>query len=832
MDLVGSQRFPQWLIRASSAGGAALVLYSAYSLPFARVGLPLLLLALSSAVLSLKFSGHPPHDRRHVPVTEFFIILALMLFGNEAAVLAGALTVACTSLASSRSTGSVLLRFAITVITTAVFLLALHLGFGPASALQQEGFSLSFVNSACVALLAQAVIHASIVAYSVPVPAGRSAVSNWFNCFFWRTLSVSAACLVATLAAPVIFWAGVGNSMAVCAFAALAGVAYSAYATNPSLCAARAREQEKLERAAGGDMERFRSAFDHAAIGMALVSSEGRWLQVNRSLCDILGHSERELLATDFLSITHPEDLGGALANIGHVLKGKSVTSQMEKRYVHKTGHVVWVHWSVSRARDAYTKSVHLIFQIQDITDRKRAEQRLHYDAFHDVLTGLPNRALFMDHLKLAIARAQRHREQIFAVLYLDLDRFKIVNDSLGHTIGDQLLTGIAERLTKNLRPGDTVARLGGDEFTILVEDIADEAEAIQIAERIQRELSLPFNLNGREVFTTISMGIAPSSTGYASAEDILRDADTAMYRAKTLGKSRYEIFDTAMHARALNLLQMETDMRRAVERQEFFLHYQPIVALDTFALRGFEALVRWQHPERGFISPMDFIPVAEETGLIQQIGEWVLREACREMQRWQTIFPNEHPLFISVNLSSKQFANNDLIERVASIMRETKIDPRTLKLEITESVVMENIDTATEMLKELRALGLQLSIDDFGTGYSSLSYLHRFPIDTLKIDRSFVTRMAANNENTEIVRTIVVLAQNLGMDVVAEGVETNEQLTILRTLGCEHGQGYFFSKPVNKTGAEKIISETYEANFISSASDIVKTPSKTVLVA
>ena len=337
-----------------------------------------------------------------------------------------------------------------------------------------------------------------------------------------------------------------------------------------------------------------------------------------------------------------------------------------------------------------------------------------------------------------------------------------------------------------------------------------DETDAIYVAERVQSELTVPFTLSGREVFTTVSIGIAPGSSAYERAEDILRDADTAMYRAKTLGKARHEIFDKAMHARAMNLLQLETDLRRAVEREEFFVQYQPIVSLETSNLRGFEALVRWRHPERGLISPIDFVPVAEETGLIMPIGAWVLKESCRQMQRWQAMFPSDPQLFISVNLSGKQFAQPDLMSEVAAIIEETGLDPRSLKLEITESVVMENIETATEMLKQLRALGLKLSIDDFGTGYSSLSYLHRFPIDTLKIDRSFVTQMSDNNENMEIVRTVVMLAQNLGMDVVAEGVETSEQLSLLQRLGCEFGQGYFFSKPVEASGAEKIIAETY----------------------
>ena len=357
-----------------------------------------------------------------------------------------------------------------------------------------------------------------------------------------------------------------------------------------------------------------------------------------------------------------------------------------------------------------------------------------------------------------------------------------------------------------HLRPGDTVARLGGDEFTILLEDITRSSEAIEVAERLQNELALPFNLNGNEVFTTVSIGIALSKTGYERAEDVLRDADTAMYRAKTLGKARHEIFDQTMHTRALHLLQMETDLRRAVERQEFTLHYQPIVALDSGSIAGFEALIRWQHPERGFIAPNDFIPLAEETGMINPIGQWVLREACRQIREWQDRYPVYPPLQISVNLSGKQFMKPDLLDQIRDVLAESGIDPRSLKVEITESIMMENIETAVMMLHQLRALGIELSIDDFGTGYSSLSYLHRFPISTLKIDRSFVSRMDGNNENAEIVRTVIMLARNLDMNVVAEGVEQEAQLIQLRALKCEYAQGYFFSRPLSADAAERLL--------------------------
>jgi diguanylate cyclase (GGDEF)-like protein/PAS domain S-box-containing protein len=552
----------------------------------------------------------------------------------------------------------------------------------------------------------------------------------------------------------------------------------------------------------------FQVAFDFAAIGMALVLPSGRCQRVNRSLCEILGYTDRELLATDFQDFVHPDERIAARTKWEQMLSGKIPGYQIETRCIDSDGHAVWVLWSVSQATVEDSESAHFIFQVQNITDRKAAEERLLHDAFHDALTGLPNRALMIDHLKLAIARNKRKSDLTFAVLFLDLDRFKVVNDSLGHMIGDQLLIGIARRLEGCVRPGDTVARVGGDEFTILLEDLTDVREAVSVAERIQEDLKLPFNLSGRDVFTTVSVGIAPGSVSYNHPDEILRDADTAMYRSKSLGKARHEMFDEEMQARTVNLLQMENDLRRAFERNEFFVNYQPIIALDDFRLCGFEALVRWQHPDRGLISPAEFIPIAEEGGQILQIGEWVLREACYQLQRWQEKYPSDKPLYMTVNLSAKQFAQPDLVDRVRDILSETKINPAFLKLEITESVVMDDFETAAAMLSQLRALGVRLSIDDFGTGYSSLTYLHRFPIDTLKIDRSFITRL--DKENVEIVRTILMLAENLGMDAVAEGVETQEQMALLRNLSCQSGQGYFFSKPVNITDAEAIISETY----------------------
>jgi diguanylate cyclase (GGDEF)-like protein/PAS domain S-box-containing protein len=828
MEIAEGQRFPNQFVVTLTVLGACVALFTVLCLPFAQLNFSLLLLALLAVRVSSHFDANSTaRNGWRFPFAEGFVFLSMLMFDGEAAVLLAACIAACTALVKRKGMRAVVFLAALSSTTTFLVVWTLRITSGILTGIAGQSLP-SALNAVCVAVLMLSLAGASVAALGGSYRINQSVWRDGIHALFWQLVGNFAAVSAALVAAVGVRLLGTPISVSVGAAACILGfIIREQFFAEKKPATAASEPREKVS-----ETDRFRSAFDYAAIGMALVSTEGRWLQVNRSLCHILGYIEKELLATDFLSITHPDDLPTALSNIGQLLKGKVQASQMEKRYIHKSGHEVWVHWSVSMVRDHYSKSVHLIFQIQDITDRKLAEQQLHHDAFHDALTGLPNRALFMDHLKLATARSKRNSSSMFAVLYLDLDRFKIINDSLGHTIGDQLLVGIADRLKKHLRPGDTVARLGGDEFTILIEDIADETESVQVAERIQNELSTPFTLSGREVFTTVSLGIAPSSTGYERAEDILRDADTAMYRAKSAGKARYEIFDKAMHARAINLLQMETDMRRALEREEFVLHYQPIVALENFRLRGFEALVRWQHPERGFISPMDFIPVAEETGMIIQLGEWVLREACTQMQRWQKIFPVDSPLFITVNLSSKQFSQNTLISKVATILRESGVNPHTVKLEITESVVMENIDTATDMLRQLRALGVKLAIDDFGTGYSSLSYLHRFPIDTLKIDRSFVTRMSENNENTEIVRTIIVLAQNLGMDVVAEGVETNEQLVLLQKLGCENGQGYFFSKPVNAGSAERIIAETYSA-LISPLRQLNQHPSgKRVLVA
>ena len=427
------------------------------------------------------------------------------------------------------------------------------------------------------------------------------------------------------------------------------------------------------------------------------------------------------------------------------------------------------------------------------------SKARFQYDALHDALTGLANRALLIDRIDCALRRTQRHSDYQFGVLLLDLDRFKIINDSLGHLMGDKLLGEVAHRLEELVREIDTVARLGGDEFAIMLDDIEDLAEAILISERVEASFQKSFQLAGERVCITTSIGIAISSTKYEQANEILRDADLAMYHAKEQGKSRHVVFSQVMHAQAQTRLQLEYDLRRALDRQEFRVYYQPIVALDSLQLVGFEALVRWLHPDRGLIGPAEFIPLAEETGLIVPISQWVLEEACRQVQDYQQLhLSTAAPLEISVNFSGQQIQEPTLLQHIDHVLTQTGFEGQLLRLELTESILIENAEVATHMFTQIKARKIKLSIDDFGTGYSSLSYLHRFPVDTLKIDRSFIQRISSNGKGLGIVEAIITLAHQLDMKVTAEGIETSQQLVQLQALGCDFGQGFWFSKPMN----------------------------------
>ncbi len=456
-----------------------------------------------------------------------------------------------------------------------------------------------------------------------------------------------------------------------------------------------------------------------------------------------------------------------------------------------------WTHTEITSLIDLASTLVTELELRSDLFLKRQAQEHLLYNTLHDPLTGLPNRSLFTERLRHAMRRSARHPDDLFAVLFLDLDRFKEVNDNLGHFAGDELLRAVARRLEACLRPEDTVARLSGDEFAILLESIAEPSDAGRVAERIEEALSFPVDLAGAEVTTSASMGIVTSSMAHEQPEQLLRSADMAMYRAKAAGRARYEMFDRAMHTDALARLRLETDLRRAVERSEFRLHYQPLVSLRTGRVTGLEALVRWEHPERGLVQPADFIPVAEETGLIVPIGRWVLAEACRQLAAWQRLHPRDDALTIGVNLSVKQFSQPDLMDQITQAIVASGVAANCLRLEITESAIIEKGRYATSILAQIRQLGAQVYLDDFGTGYSSLSYLHGLPIDAIKIDRMFVSNMDTDEKNLRLVRTILTLARIVGVRAEAEGIGTAEQLRELRSLDCEQGQGYLFSAPI-----------------------------------
>lgn len=547
-------------------------------------------------------------------------------------------------------------------------------------------------------------------------------------------------------------------------------------------------ERKRAEDALRTSESRFRAVFENTIDSIFVIDNGGRIVDANPSACELCRCSKEELEQKVLKELVPPDRLD-EIRQLGEVFRSEGAV-RGEFQLLQSDGCVTDVEFT-SRAN--FLPGYHLVV-LSDIAEQKTLREQLAHQAYHDALTNLPNRMLFMDRLSQSLARGSRC-ETATAVIFLDLDDFKVINDSLGHKAGDTLLIEVGKRLQSCVRAGDSVARLGGDEFTVLLE-AARLPDATAAADRIAEKLSAPFYIEGCEVFVTTSIGIAISESGQDRPDDLLRDADVAMYEAKNKGKDRYKVFHPVMNARAWERLQMEIDLRHALERNELTVYYQLVVDLQTRKPSEVEALVRWMHPQRGLVSPADFIPIAEETGLILPIGQWVLEQACRQVKQWQESYPNNPPLMVSVNLSLKQFKHGGLAGDITRALLESKLDPKRLKLEITESAAMEDAEQTIATLRELKSLGIQLAIDDFGTGYSALSYLKRFPVDTLKLDRSFVEGLGRDEQNTAIVKAILAFAKALNLTVTAEGIETDEQLEHLLALDCDCGQGYYFAHP------------------------------------
>ncbi len=773
-------------------------------LPTEVIDLKFLFLAVCTVGFGSRITIQIPKFKSHISVSDTFIFIALALYGGEAATILAAVEAFCSAWRFCNKKITVFFNTATMAISTMLVWTALNAAGINTDAELHGHTPNDFITTFSIIAIVQFLANTTVSSIYGALKSQKGWWETWKTQYAWVFITYFVGSFSAGLLIITIDYIGFSALIAAIPIILFLYLAYRMYLKNVEMSLTQAEQardhaeiMEHQATALAESEERFRSAFNYAPIGIALVSPNGNWLKVNKALCKILGYSEEEFLATDFQSMIFVEDLGNTLIKIHELLAEKSPTCQLEQRYLSKDGKTVWTSWSASTVRDAVRDHMNLVFQIKDITDKKLAEDQLQYEATHDSLTGLPNRSLFMSRLESAIARAGQNSEHRVSVLFIDLDRFKVINDSLGHLFGDQLLIGISERLRDCLRPTDLVARLGGDEFTILVEGRYDEREVVRIAERVQEKFQIPFCLDGRDVFSSASIGILNRTDSHSSPEEMMRDADTAMYHAKRAGKARHEVFDAEMYEAAKETLQIETDLRRAIDRNEFSVHYQPIYSLQSNTIEGFEALARWTHAELGTICPSKFIGLAEEIGFIDALGMHILRIACNEMQTLRESSPSASPLTLSVNLSCKQFANSNLVARIKSVLDETGFPATRLKFEITESVFFEFPEKAIEMLNDLRDLGIDTHIDDFGTGYSNLNYLSKLPVSTLKIDRSFISPIVVEGQNTEIVETIVMLAKSLNLKIIAEGVESAVQLAELRRLNCDGAQGYFFAKPM-----------------------------------
>lgn len=807
----------QYMVTVIVAGIAS-VCIALFNMDIARADPYLLLLSIFTVAVGSRITVQIPRFKSHISVSDTFIFLVLLLYGGEFAVVLAAMEATASAWRFCNRKITVAFNAAAMAISTSTVVLLLK-AFGLYSESQLHGHGdarQSFIIVLSLLALTQFLVNTILASVHGVLKDGMPLWETWKTKYVWTFFTYFIGAASAGLLVQVSDIIGFGIILATFPVILFVFLSYRMYLKNVEISMQQTEQAEQYAKiledqsdALRESEERFRSAFDYAPIGIGLVSPAGNWLKANHALSEILGYTETELLATDFQSLMMPDDLGITLVKIHEILRNKIPSCQMEQRYLHKTGRTVWTSWSVSAANDTKANQPNLIFQIQDITDKKIAEEKLQHEATHDALTGLPNRPFFMDRLGRALEKAQQIVGYRVSVLFIDLDRFKYVNDSLGHLIGDDLLREIADRLSECMRPSDIVARLGGDEFTILVEGKYDADEVTRIADRIQKKFRIPFDLRGHEVYSSASIGILHATEKHQSSEDVMRDADTAMYQAKRAGKARHAVFDEQMHSAAKEILRLETDLRRAVEHEEITVHYQPIYTLKSGEIECFESLARWNHPELGNISPTKFIPLAEEIGLIDRLCDQILSRACREVGSLE----GNRKYGVSVNLSCRQFSQNSLVQNIEEILSDTGFSPHDLKLEITESVFFEHQDRAIVMLHQLREGGIEINIDDFGTGYSNLGYLKKLPISALKIDRSFVSMIDSAGNNDEIVRAIITLARNLDIKVIAEGIETQIQLDLLNELSCEAGQGFFFKEPMNFIDLKSFLSDREVGN-------------------
>ena len=792
-----------WL--AISGAGLLAGLWAAWQsvqMPGAAAG-PVIL-ALSLAALAAVFATKFPRSTYTLSVADVFVFAALATLGPAVAVLATGVEAAIATRRNSKRLSS---RISSPAAAMAAFAVAGWIYEAARDALVAQGQSLEVASLAAlcgVSLVSFLLITQPLMAMMALKRGEPLRPRQWLA----ESAGTAAMYLGSAFVAGLVHLNALRFGVAVIGISAalvlgLVVLLRIAFARQEAERLAQDALVSVAQREAALSQQRFMAAFTHAAIGMALVRQGGSILQVNQALCSLVGRSGGDLVDRPFADLLHTGDATLLQRQARAVLDSPDEAFSMELRAVGAGGSELWVAVHCSRSEDPGGSGHCLIYQLHDITSRHLAESRLHHIAYHDGLTDLANRNCFQERLEVAVERTRLDARERFAVLFLDLDRFKLVNDSLGHMAGNQLLHEVAQRLRSCVRPMDLVARLGGDEFAILLESLHDPESGLRLAQRVLDLLSQPLSINGTEVVPGASVGITFSDLGYRTVDEVLRDADLAMYEAKAMGRGRVALFDSSMHEKVAEKLALENDLRHAIGEGQLSVHFQPLFELEPYRLSGFEALARWEHPVRGPISPAVFIALAEESGHIEALTDWIVDHALGQLASWQRQVPGAEQLGMHINISGRDLARPGLVTHVQQKLHQHRVAPSSLTLEITETTLMGRLDVALQTMGDLRDIGVRFSIDDFGTGYSSLAYLSTLPIDSLKIDRSFVMGLHDHPQNVEIVRAVLNLGLSLGRKVIAEGIETAEQLATLRKLGVPVGQGYLLSRPLR---AEQVL--------------------------